>query len=152
MANLSFAIRASLGLIPKTEKIEAIQTALSTEYQKLKDFETSELLTEYRELEKLLGTQEFINFKKELSALNFKNSEEFKQEQQYVSLKKNKAIVTYFKVLESADYQTSKKTGESKDFQQYQALVEHLGTPEHKAIKPALESQYKAEVDKKTNT
>lgn len=149
MANFGFSLRSTLGLIPKTDKIEETRINIENEYNKLNSFISSDLLIEYNELNEYIKSNEFIDFKKNILALDYKKTEEFKQEQRYLKLAKNKAIVNYFKVLESDDYKKFIATNESETLTQYQKLVETVASSDHKQVKVELAQKLIEETTKK---
>lgn len=148
MANLGFSIRSTFGLIPKTDKIEAQREALKTEYEKLQAFTNSDLLKEYLDLKTLVNSTDFKDNKKHILGLNFKNTEEFKKEQQFIKLSKDKRIKNYFKVLESAEYKAFLSTEDSNELDEYKELQAYLESPEHANIKQTLADNLAAEHEK----
>ena len=93
------SLRLLLGLIPSTSKIEQAAKALTDEYEKMKSFAGSELLDKYTRLKDLVNSSAFIQKKKEIESLKFKNSEEFSREKEFMSMQKAKDIVMYFKTI-----------------------------------------------------
>ena len=93
------SLRLLLGLIPSTSKIEQAEKMLSDEYEKLKSFAVSELLDKYTRLHELVNSTAFAQKKKEIESLNYKNSEEFSREKEFMSMQKAKDIVMYFKTV-----------------------------------------------------
>jgi beta-glucanase (GH16 family) len=93
MASLSFL----LGMIPGTEKIESADDQLRADHQAFKDFENSDELKHYLELEKEVKSSAFILRKKKMKKADYKDSEEYQKETEYQVLKKSEQIVWYFK-------------------------------------------------------
>ena len=93
------SLRILLGLIPSTLKIEQAEQALIDEYEKLKAFTESDLLQKYTRLHDLVNSSSFIQKKKEIESLQYKNSEEYNKEREFISLQKAKDIVQYFKTV-----------------------------------------------------
>ncbi len=148
MANFSFSIRASLGLIPSTEKIESAQNALIEEYQKLLEFTESTELKTYYELKELIESETFKTNKKNINELDYKKTEAFQKEQKFLQLKKDKRIVNYFKVLQSNEYQRFLSLNESDNLEKYIELQNLIESSEHKDFVSQLNQQLKAELDK----
>lgn len=94
------SLKLLLGMIPSTEKIEQEEKALIAEFEKLKSFAGSEKLAKYNELNELVNSAGFQQKKKETESLSYKASEEYAKEKEFLSLKKAKDIVMYFKTTE----------------------------------------------------
>lgn len=94
------SLKLLLGMIPSTEKIEQEEKALIAEFEKLKSFAGSEKLAKYNELNELVNSAGFQQKKKETESLSYKASEEYAKEKEFLSLKKAKDIVMYFKTIE----------------------------------------------------
>jgi len=148
MANLGFALRATLGLIPKTEKIESQHQNLLEEYNKLNEYSQSDELNEYLELQQYINSDDFKNTKKQINELNFKSTDEYKKEIRYNKLKKDKKIVNYFKVLNSADYKKFTETDSSDKLKRYLELNEYLNSNKHKQVVDDFNTKLKTEKDK----
>lgn len=95
MASLKFL----LGMIPSTAKIEQAEKALITEFEKLTEFSESDKLKKYNELKELVASSNFLQKKKEIESLSYKNSEEFAKEKEFLSMQKAKDIVLYFRTI-----------------------------------------------------
>src|SRR5210317_1994051 len=93
MASLSFL----LGLVPSTEKVETADDTLRANYKAFKDFEKSDELKHYLELEKEVKSNEFKVRKKRMKKAEYRESEEFKKETEYDVLKKSDKILWYYK-------------------------------------------------------
>lgn len=91
------SLKLLLGMIPSTAKIEQEEKALVTEYNKLRSFAGSEKLAEYDRLDKLVNSGDFIQKKKEIESLQYKNSDEYSKEREFLSLQKSKDIVLYYR-------------------------------------------------------
>src|SRR5665647_686803 len=91
------SLRLLLGMIPSTSKIEQTEKALISEFEKLGLFSKSDQLTKYNELNDLVNSANFIQKRKEIESLQYKNSEEYSKEKEFLSLQKAKDIVLYFK-------------------------------------------------------
>jgi hypothetical protein len=103
------SLKLLLGMIPATSKIEQDEKALIAEFEKLQSFAESKQLARYNELNDLVNSAGFIQKKKEIENLRYKTSEEFAKEKEFLSLKKAKDLVLYFKTVEGSSL---KKFGE----------------------------------------
>jgi beta-glucanase (GH16 family) len=93
MASISFL----LGMVPSTEKVEAADDQLRADYQSYKDFENSDELKQYLELENEVKSSSFALRKKKIKKSDYKESEEYQKETEYQVLKKSEKILWYFK-------------------------------------------------------
>ena len=97
MAGLKFA----LGMIPNTLKTESADDNLRKEYVDYIEYDKSEELKHFLELETEVLSADFSSRKKEILSLKYKNSNEYKKEKEFLGLEKSKAIKNYFKVKDS---------------------------------------------------
>ncbi|MFH0759420.1 MAG: glycoside hydrolase family 16 protein [Bacteroidota bacterium] len=93
MASLSFL----LGMVPATEKVETADDQLRADFRTYKDYENSDELKHYLELEKEVKSSNFILRKKKLKRRDYKDSEEYQKETEYAVLKKSEKVVWYFR-------------------------------------------------------
>jgi beta-glucanase (GH16 family) len=93
MASLSFL----LGMVPSTEKVETADDTLRADYKAFKDFENSDELKHYLELEKEVKSNDFKVRKKRMKKADYRESEEFKKETEYSVLKKSEKILWFYK-------------------------------------------------------
>jgi beta-glucanase (GH16 family) len=93
MASLSFL----LGMVPTTEKVESADDQLRADFQAYKEFESSEELKHYLELQKEVKSSNFALRKKKIKKKEYRDSEEYHKETEYDVLKKSDKIVWYFK-------------------------------------------------------
>lgn len=91
------SIKLLLGMIPSTSKIEQDEKALIAEFEKLRSFAESKQLARYNELHQLVNSAGFVQKRKEIESLRFKGSDEHTREKEFLSLKKAKDLVLYFK-------------------------------------------------------
>jgi beta-glucanase (GH16 family) len=118
MASLSFL----LGMVPSTEKVETADDHLRADYKAFKDYENSDELKHYLELEKEVKSNAFKVQKKRMKKSEYKDSEEFKKETEYQVLKKSDKILWFyktkkkypFKEIERWDLTFNEKFNESK--------------------------------------
>lgn len=116
------SLRLLLGLIPSTSKIEQAENALKAEFEKLKVFTNSDLLAKYTKLHDLVNSSAFIQKKKELESLQYKNSEEYNKEKEFLSLQKAKDIVLYFKTIAGSILKRFKDLDGSAKIRDYEEL------------------------------
>ncbi|MCX6301559.1 MAG: glycoside hydrolase family 16 protein [Bacteroidia bacterium] len=145
MASLKFL----LGMIPSTAKIEQAEKALIAEFDKLKAFAESDTLKKYNELKELVTSSDFLQKKKEIESLSFKNSGEYAKEKELLALQKAKDIVLYFrtiagsalkkfKELDGSDkitgYESLEKLVQSVEFREKMKSKEFKGTDDDKKL------------------
>jgi beta-glucanase (GH16 family) len=93
MASLSFL----LGMVPSTEKVETADDQLRADYKAFKEYEISDELKNYLELEKEVKSNAFKVRKKKMKKAAYQDSEEFAKETEFQVLKKSDKILWYFK-------------------------------------------------------
>jgi len=128
MASLKFL----LGMIPATSKIEQDEKALIAEYEKLQTFSGSEQLARYNELNVKVNASDFIQKRKEIESLQYKSSEECAKEKEFLSLKKAKDIVLYFKTAEGTALKKFKELDGSEKISKYEALEKLVQSSEYR--------------------
>ena len=122
MAGLKFA----LGMIPNTSKIESADDNLRKEYLEYIEYEKSDDLKHFSELETEVISADFSSRKKEILSLKYKNTEEYKKEKEFIGLEKSKAIKNYFKVKDSQqlqDYNDVKSSDTLNKFTELEKFV-----------------------------
>jgi hypothetical protein len=143
------SLKLLLGMIPATSKIEQEEKALIAEYEKLLAFSGSEQLAKYNELNSLVTSSNFVQKRKEIENLQYKSSQECAKEKEFLSLKKAKDIVLYFKTLEGtslkkfkeldgsdkiSNFETLKKLVESQSFREKSKSKEFNGSDDFKKL------------------
>jgi hypothetical protein len=88
MASLSFL----LGMVPGTEKVETADDQLRADFQSYKEYENSDELKHYLELEKEVKSSNFTLRKKKILKAKYKSSEEFRKEERYNKLMKRSKV------------------------------------------------------------
>jgi hypothetical protein len=116
------SLRLMLGWIPSTSKIEQAEKALITEFEKLQAFTKSELLSKYNNLNDRVTSSSFIQKKKEIESLQYKNSEEYSKEKEFLSLQKAKDIVLYFKTIADPVLKRFKDLDGSQKIKDFESL------------------------------
>jgi beta-glucanase (GH16 family) len=148
MANLSFLLRATFGLLPNAQKIESSRNALQQEYNKLTEFKNSQDLKDYLELKELIDSEAFQTNKKAILSLDYKKAEEYQKEQQFNKNSKQKQIINYFRVLNSPEFQTFIAFEKSEVLAEYQELKSYISSDEHKNLVTELEQKHTDEINK----
>ena len=74
--------------IPATAKIESDEAALIKEHKEFKAYSKSEELARFEKLEKTVNTSEFASKAKNIKSQKLRDTEEYKKEKEYLSLKK----------------------------------------------------------------
>ncbi|HOU96301.1 MAG TPA: glycoside hydrolase family 16 protein [Bacteroidales bacterium] len=116
------SLKLLLGMVPATEKIEQEEKALVSEFEKLKSFSESNQLARYNELNDLINSEGFKQKKKEIEGLSYKTSEEYAKEKEFLSLKKAKDIVLYFKTVEGNSLKKFRELDGSEKIKKYEEL------------------------------
>lgn len=84
-------------MVPGTEKVETADDQLRADYKSFKDFEVSDELKQFLELEKEVKSSAFALRKRKMKRAEYKDSDEFQKEEEYKVLKKSEKILWYFK-------------------------------------------------------
>ncbi|MCX6325660.1 MAG: glycoside hydrolase family 16 protein [Bacteroidia bacterium] len=126
------SLKLLLGMIPSTSKIEQGEKALITEFEKLHTFSESDQLVKYNELNKLVNSSDFIQKRKEIESLQFKNSEECSKEKEFLSIQKAKDIVLYFKTIAGNDIKKFKNLDGSDKITGFETLEKFIRSSEFK--------------------
>ena len=135
MASLKFL----LGMIPSTSKIEQAEKALISEFEKLQAFSESDELARYNELHSLVNSSDFIRKKKEIETLQYRNSDIWAKEKEFISLQKAKDIVMYLKTLSGTDLKKFKSLEGSdkiREFEALEKLIQSSAFKEKQKMKP----------------
>src|ERR1035437_496808 len=138
------SLKLLLGMIPSTSKIEQSENALITEFEKLHLFTESEVLADYTKLNGLVNSSDFLQKCKEIKALQYKNSEEFSKEKEFLSLQKAKDIVLYFKTLSGNSLKRFNEMNGSDKIKEFEELEKFIGSPAF------LEKQKMRPIDRKS--
>ena len=126
--SFSFRLRYSLGLIPKTQKIESAWTELFRMKDELIMIEASDELARYFELKLLVQSDEFQTKKREINNLSLKNSDESHLLNELSTLEKLKPIKNYFRFIQSSDFERLKNITESSELKRYTELEQIVQT------------------------
>ncbi len=126
------SLKLLLGLIPSTAKLEQAEKALTDEFEKLKAFTGSELLAKYTKLNDLINSSDFQHKKKEIESIQYKNSEEYARENEFLSLQKAKDIVLYFKTISGSTLKRFREMDGSAKVKNFESLQEYINSFEYK--------------------
>jgi hypothetical protein len=124
------SLKLLLGMIPSTLKIEQAEKALIAEFEKLHSFMGSDMLTRYNELDRLVNSSDFIQKRKDIESLKFKNSEESAREKEFISLQKSKDIVLYFKTIGRNELKRFQNLDGSEKIIEFEKLEAFIKSPE----------------------
>ena len=133
------SLKLLLGWIPPTSKIEQTEKALLTEFEKLGAFSKSDLLAKYNKLNDLVNSSDFVQKRKEIVSLQYRNSEEFTKEKEFLSLQKAKDIVLYFKTIAGSTLKRFKDMDGSQkitDFESLETFINSHGFKQKEKMKP----------------
>jgi hypothetical protein len=129
------SLKALLGLIPGTSEVEAKRAALQREYEAFNEFSKSRELSDFKKLEVRVLSDEFAQRKKEIQAQKFKDTDEYKKEQEYLRLRNEKDIKNYYKIKESNELKELIAFEKSDELKKYHKLEEFLKSPEFNKVK-----------------
>jgi hypothetical protein len=133
------SLKLLLGMIPSTSKIELTEKALIAEFEKLNTFSGSDVLARYNELDSLVHSSDFIQKCKEIKSLRYKDSEEYLNEKEFISLQKAKDIVLYFKTVSGGMLKRFREMEGSDKIKNFEALEQFIESPafrEKQKMKP----------------
>ncbi len=116
------SLKLLFGLIPSTAKIEQAEKALIAEFDKLTAFTDSDTLKRFNELKDLVTSSDFLNKRKEIESLNYKNSEEYTKEKEFLALQKAKDIVLYFRTIAGSSLKKFQELDGSDKISKYESL------------------------------
>jgi hypothetical protein len=126
------SLKLLLGLIPSTAKIEQEEKALATEFAKLRTFSESDQLANYKKLDTLVNSSDFVQKRKEIESLQYKASQEYSKEKEFLSLQKSKDILLYFRTAGSPALKKYNELEGSEKIKKYEALEKEVKSPEFK--------------------
>ena len=133
------SLKLLLGMIPSTSKIEQAEKSLITEFERLHVFSESAVLARYVSLNELVLSSGFVQKCKEIKSIQYKNSEEYSLEKEFISLQKAKDIVLYFKTKSENMLKRFKEMDGSVKINEFEALEKFIVSPafkEKQKIKP----------------
>ncbi len=133
------SLRLLLGLIPSTSKIEQAEKALIDEFEKLKAFTNSNLLAKYTKLHDLVNSSSFVQKRKEIESLQYKNSEEYNKEREFLSLQKSRDILMYFKTISGSMLKRFRDLDGSpkiRDYEELESFIKSNAFRQKQKMKP----------------
>ncbi len=138
MASLSFL----LGMVPSTEKVETADDQLRADFQAYKDYESSEELKHYLNLEKEVTSSDFALRKKKILKEKYKASEAFRKEERYNRLqKRNKGDEKSEELKQLEEYIHSEEFSRQKQYltmkpnERYETTSEYQKETEYHTLK-----------------
>lgn len=126
------SLKLLLGMIPSTAKIEQTEKTLIAEFNKLTEFSESDTLKKYNELKDLVTSSDFIQKKKEIESLSYKNSEEYAREKEFLSLQKSRDIVLYFRTTAGNALKKFRELDGSEKISKFESLANLVKSLEFK--------------------
>ena len=152
MASLSFL----LGMIPSTEKVETADDQLRADYQNFKDFDASDELKHYLDLEKEVTSSDFSLRKKKILKQSYKASEAYRKEVRYNQLMKRskgdeqsdelKGLENY---IHSEEFIKEKQFLTMKPKERYESTDEYQKETEYSTLKASEKIQWYFKTKKK---
>lgn len=124
------SLKLLLGMIPSTSKIEQAEKALISEFEKLHVFAGSDQLARYNELDRLVNSSDFVQKRKEIESLKYKYSKESDREKEFLSLKKAKDIVLYFRTISGHELKRFQDLDGSDKIHSFEKLENFIKSPE----------------------
>ena len=124
------SLKLLLGIFPSTSKIEQVEKALITDFDKLHALSISDTMARYNKLNELVNSSDFLRKRKEIQSLKYKNSEEYLKEKEFMSLQKARDIDLYFKTLNGNKLKRFKELEGSDKIREFEALEKFIKSPE----------------------
>lgn len=121
----------------------------SRELEEYRQTDKSEDLKKYQELAEYVNSGEFTSARQS-AGKDFKGTDAYQKEQEYLGLKKSPAISHYFKFKSSSQYKTYQKVKDSEQLSKLKELEETVNSEAFKKVKEymALKPQAKYEQSK----
>ncbi|MBN2273627.1 MAG: glycoside hydrolase family 16 protein [Bacteroidales bacterium] len=116
--------------MPKTAEYEARMDGLRKEYQEFVSFSESKELSDYLDLEKTILSSDFALKKKQILQQKYSDTPEYRQEKEFLTLKKSKSVRLYYKAKESVALKEYKATEDSDTLARYYELEKFVQSPE----------------------
>lgn len=120
---------------PSTQKYEESLIKVKRDYERFVEFEKSPLLLRFNELDKEIHTGEFEKKVEELKNLRFKNSQQWKQLDQYNTLKSSSDIKRYLKIIKGDKLSRMDMIKESDLYKEYKELLDFVNSSKFHATK-----------------
>lgn len=123
---------------PTTQTVENYWVKLNEDYNKFVDFEKSEDLLKFNELDEFVNSDEFKSKKAEIEALTFQGTDEQNKETEYLGLKKDSSLKLYFKTKDSSSLERFQSIDGSEKLNEFQTLKEFVQSPEFEELKRTI--------------
>ena len=124
------SLKLLLGMIPSTSKIEQAEKALIAEFEKLSVFSESDQLARYNELNELVNSSDFIQKRKEIESLKYKNSEEYSERKRVFISSESKRYCSLFQNNCRNDLKRFKDLDGSEKINEFEKLEKFIKSPE----------------------
>ncbi|MBN2485330.1 MAG: glycoside hydrolase family 16 protein [Bacteroidales bacterium] len=128
-------LKTLLGLFPKTAAFEKNRKQLADEYNALIEYDSSDDLARFKELELYIQSDEFKTLRNELLTLRYNNSEEYKKEIDFKKLSSDKEIKLFLKTQSSAALKLYNEVSKSDKLARYNELDALIKTPAFSEVK-----------------
>ncbi len=132
------------GAMQATSQIEAEEAALIKEYSDFRAYKKSEELKRVEELDRLVKSGEFTSKVREIKARKFRDTEQYRKEQEYLALKKSKDIKGYLKLKDSSELSEYKQAGKSAELEKYNELDAYIRTREFLDARQSGKKKFKS--------
>lgn len=146
MANLWF--KNILGQIPSTEKVENEYNQLVTDYNRFKQLENSEELSQHNTLKAYLESGAFLDEKQKIIDIKYQGSQEEQQINEYKELQADKAIIGYFKTKDSEQLKKFNSIEASDKLARFHQLKELEDSGQANEVKIQMDKDHQGELDK----
>jgi beta-glucanase (GH16 family) len=123
-------LRILFGWVPKTADFESGQESLRNEYARLKEFSQSKDLAGYLELEKTVKSSDFERRKKTIARQKFSDTPEYRNEREFLKMKKQNDIINYYRIKESVELKDFIEFENSQDLKHYHTLDKLVSSDE----------------------
>ncbi len=124
--------------LKNSSKLENPKFQETDQYKKFQELDGSEEINSFEELEKEINSSEFRTHITEVKNIKFANTEEFKKQQEYKSLKKSAEIKQYFKFKDSEKLKIYHELNKSHEIADYEELEAYINSDEFKEEKKYL--------------
>lgn len=120
---------------PSTKQYEASIDKGRADYEKFINFESSELLKRYEELDGLIHSGDFENKVRELKNARYKDTPQWRQLDQYRVLKSASDIKTYLKFAKAGKLERMQQVAKSDTYKDYLDLKKFVNSAEFHSAK-----------------
>lgn len=135
MLKFKFGLKARLGLIPGTSRLEMQNIELKKEYDEFVRYGESKEPERFRELEELVTSQDFKDRVKHINNLRFKDTEAYHKFMEYKSMKNSREFKGYFRFVSSVEYKDFLTLDNSDEIKELEDLGNFVNSDQFKTIK-----------------